>query len=161
MGKRLFIDMTKCDSCEKCTVDCGAFYRAKATDHGILTLREMAQFALICRRCENACCVAACRFEALEREEDGVLKRHNLRCVSCKCCSQACPFGTIYPDTVPFYVTKCDFCMTRIEGVPPCVPACINRAVEYRDVEESEKDAIYVLSDHLAIRAPKWDKKDV
>jgi len=161
MAKRLFIDLNKCDECEKCTVECSYLYRSDITDHGVLGLREAATFALVCRRCEEPSCVAACRFDALERQEDGVLKRHNMRCVSCKCCSHACPFGTIYPETVPFYVTNCDFCITSSDEEPPCVIGCKKQAIEYREVEESEKEGVYVLNDNLAVRSLKWDKKDV
>ncbi|MBU1694814.1 MAG: 4Fe-4S ferredoxin [Verrucomicrobia bacterium] len=161
MGKRLFIDLEKCTDCAKCEVQCAYFYRPKATDHGALALRELANFAIFCRRCEDASCVAACRFEALERQEDGVLKRYNLRCVSCKCCSHACPFGTILPDTLPFYVTNCDFCLQK-EGVePPCVVSCVNKAIEYREVAESAKEGIFIVNDWLAVHSPRWDKKAV
>jgi len=161
MGKRLLIDLNKCDECDKCSVQCSYFYRSAMTDHGVLSLREKATFALICRRCEEPSCVAACRFEALERQDDGVLKRYNLRCVSCKCCSQACPFGTIYPETVPFYVTNCDFCVGASEGEPPCVISCEKRAVEFEEVEESEEEGIFFLGESLAVRAPIWVKEAV
>ena len=38
----------------------------------------------------------------------GVIMRYNLRCVSCKSCALACPFGTIYTEMLPFYATHCD-----------------------------------------------------
>lgn len=161
MAKKLFIDLNKCDECDDCTVQCDAFYKAKASDHGILSLREMATNRLICRRCEEPSCVSACRFEALERQEDGVLKRYNMRCVSCKSCSHACPFGTIYPDTVPFYATNCDFCMASFKDEPPCAVSCVKRAVEFKDVEESPENGIFVLSDKFAVCARKWEKNDV
>lgn len=162
MSRRIFIDLTRCDECETCAVDCGYHYRPAATEHGVLGLRERAAFMLVCRRCEDPSCSAACRFDALERQDSGVMKRYNMRCVSCKCCSHACPFGTIYPETVPFYVTNCDFCLaTADEGAPPCSISCAKDAIGFRDVEESPEDNVYVLSDHLAVRAPKWDKKDV
>lgn len=161
MAKRLFIDLNKCDACEKCAVNCAYFYRPQMTDHGMLALRELATFALICRRCEEPSCVAACKFEALERQTDGVLKRHNLRCVSCKCCSHACPFGTIYPETAPFYVTQCDFCALMGDKKIPCTVNCAKQAVEFKEVEESPKEGIFLVGDHLAVRAPRWDKKDV
>jgi len=161
MAKRLFIDLNKCDECEKCTVECAAFYRVNPTDHGVLSLREMATFLLICRRCEDPSCVAACKFDALERQEDGVLKRYNLRCVSCKCCAHACPFGTIYPEALPFYVTNCDFCVAAAGQEPPCVSSCVKGAIEYREVEASEQDGVYLVGENLAVRAPKWEKADV
>jgi len=159
--KRLFMDLNKCDECEKCSVSCSYFYKPAVVDHGVLSLRERATFMLVCRRCEEPCCVVACKFDALERQEDGVLKRYNLRCVSCKCCSHACPFGTIYPETVPFYTTQCDLCVKSSDAVPPCVLTCEKGALDYREVEESEEEGISVLSDGLAVRSAKWDKKDV
>jgi len=160
MAKRLFIDLSKCDNCEKCAVSCSYFNKGAASDHGILELRELATFALICRRCEEAACVASCRFEAIERQPDGVMKRHNMRCVSCKSCSHACPFGTIYPETLSFHTTRCDFCSGTGQE-PTCVIGCVNKAVEYREVAESQKDGIWFVGDHLAAKAPKWDKKGV
>ena len=161
MAKRLFIDLNKCDQCEKCSVKCDYFYRSQATDHGILALREMATFALVCRRCEDPCCVAACKFQALERQSDGVLKRYNMRCVSCKCCAHACPFGTIYLETLPFFFSACDFCITTGKTEPPCVSSCTKQAIEFKEVEESPKDGIFLIGKHLAIQAPRWNKKDV
>ncbi len=159
MAKKLLIDMTKCDECEKCTVECSYMYKPQITEHGILALREQAAFMLACRRCEEPSCVAACRFEAIERQDDGVLKRYNMRCVGCKSCAQACPFGTIYPETVPFYAARCDYCFG--DGKPACVANCVKNAVEYKDVKESPEDDIYVVSENLAVRSPKWEKKAV
>jgi len=160
MSKLLLIDLNKCDACETCEVECAYMYRAKAADHGVLTLRERATFMLVCRRCEEPGCVAACRFDALERLPDGVLERYNLRCVSCKCCTLACPFGTIYPDTVPFYVTQCDYCLSARGDKPPCAASCSKGAIEYREVDEDE-EGVYLIDDKLAVRAPKWEKENV
>ncbi len=159
MTKRLFLDLERCDQCEQCQVQCAYFYRPAATDHGVFGLRERAQFALVCRRCEEPSCVSACRFQALERQSDGVMRRYNLRCVSCKSCSTACPFGTIYPETVPFYATGCDFCAGK-EGTPPCVVSCTKGALAYQEVEASEQEGIHLVSERLAVRAPQWKKKD-
>jgi Fe-S-cluster-containing hydrogenase component 2 len=161
MSKRLFIDLTQCDACETCTVQCAYFYQPNATEHGILALREQVSFMLVCRRCEDPSCVAACKFDALERQEDGVMKRYNMRCVGCKCCAHACPFGTIYPETVPFYAARCDYCIGLSNGEPACLTGCAKGAIEFREVEEAPDEDIYVLSDHLAVRSPKWDKKAV
>ncbi|MFH1007002.1 MAG: 4Fe-4S dicluster domain-containing protein [Candidatus Latescibacterota bacterium] len=161
MSRRLFIDVTKCDTCETCTVQCAYFYQPKVTEHGILALREEVSFMLTCRRCEEPSCVAACRFEALERQEDGVMKRYNGRCVGCKCCTHACPFGTIHPETVTLYAVRCDYCVGSSKGVPACVATCVRDATAFEEVEESPDEDIYVLNDHLAARSPKWDKKAV
>ena len=85
MTERLVIDLAACDRCDSCSVG-----------PAVLALRERATFELVCRRCEHASCVEACPFDALERGEDGIIKRHNMRCVSCKSCSLASSFGSSY-----------------------------------------------------------------
>ena len=159
MGKRLVIDLDKCDRCDHCGVSCSYFYRPHATDHGVLTLRERATFALVCRRCEEPSCVDACPFNALERQGDGVLKRHNLRCVSCKLCVHACPFGTIYPDMVPFYATPCSFCLGPTDSEPPCARSCGRGALAYREVDP-EEPRLHILDENLAVRSAKWIKRE-
>ena len=161
MSKRIVLDLTKCEGCESCMVQCGYFYRHHESDQGIQTLKERATFQIICRRCEHASCVVSCPYEALERQPDGVIKRFNLRCVSCKLCTQACPFGTIYPEMVSFYESPCDYCTDRTpEEPPPCVSGCVKDAVVWREVSENEAD-VHIIDEHLAVAGPRWDKEKV
>jgi Fe-S-cluster-containing dehydrogenase component len=159
MAKRVIIDLDRCTGCETCAVACGYFYRASAGMHGPATLRERATFALVCRRCEEPSCVDACRFDALERGPDGVLARSNLRCVSCGCCAQACPFGTIGSDLLAFYVTPCDCCLDRRDEPPACVAGCRHGAISYREVEEGEED-LHLVDRHLAVRTRAWQRTE-
>lgn len=160
MSKRIVLDLMKCEGCESCTVDCGYFYRSGDTDRGIQTLKERATFAVICRRCEHASCVVSCPYHALERQPDGTIKRFNLRCVSCKLCTQGCPFGTIYPEMVGFYVTPCDYCVDRSTQAPPCVSGCVKDAITYREVNPDEQD-MHIIDEHFAVIAPKWEREKV
>jgi len=160
MTKRIVLDLTKCEGCESCTVQCGYFYRPHDTDQGIQTLKERATFMIVCRRCEHASCVASCPYDALERQPDGVIKRFNLRCVSCKLCTQGCPFGTIYPEMVGFYVSPCDYCLDRKTEEPPCVSGCVRDAITYREVAAAEPN-VHIIDEHLAVIAPKWEKEKV
>ncbi len=148
--KRLVIDLVACDSCHsaegECAVACG----------GMLGLREKATFELLCRRCEHASCIVACPFGALERlEAGGVIRRHNLRCVSCTLCAQACPFGTIYTELLPFYESRCDGCAGRPQK--NCVSLCRQGAVEYRVVDPGEK-GVLIIDEYLAARAERWTR---
>ena len=162
MNRRLVLDLTKCEGCEGCTVNCGYFYRQGKAEagQGIQSLKERATFAIVCRRCEHPGCISSCPFGALERQSDGSIKRFNLRCVSCKLCTQGCPFGTIYPEMVGFYVSPCEYCIGRATDEPPCVWGCVHDAIAYRELDDHEQD-LHVIDEHLAVIAPKWDKEKV
>ena len=153
--KRLIIDLDKCDQCESCVVDCGYYNRPHAKENGLSWLRQKATFAVICRRCAQASCIDACAFEALDRGDDMVLQRHNMRCVSCKMCAHACPFGTIYTDMLAFYEVNCDACLANRDEAPACVASCLHGALEYRDTDPSEA-GIHIVDENLAVRATGW-----
>lgn len=139
--KRLVIDLARCDRCREAAHGCDA-----------LGLREKATFALICRRCVHASCIIACPFNALERQDNGgVIKRHNLRCVSCKLCALACPFGTIYDELLPFYESP------PLDKEPSCLASCPEGALEYRVVDPSEQE-VHIIDDQLAARARAWTR---
>lgn len=159
MSKRIVLDLTMCEGCEDCTVDCGYFY-SDEKDQGIQTLKERATFMVVCRRCDHASCVVSCPYDALERQDDGSIKRFNLRCVSCKLCTQGCPFGTIYPEMVGFYQTPCDYCLERTTEKPPCVSGCVKNAIDYREVKTEETD-LHIIDEHFAVIAPRWEREQV
>ncbi len=156
--KKLLIDVEKLYSCERPTAECSYYYHPE--NDGVTRLREIAQFLHICRRCEDAPCVNACPKDALEKQEDGVVKRYTMRCISCKSCSHACPFGVIPIETVPYIISQCDACIDRADKEAPlCTRTCsIEGAAKYIEVKESEKDDIHLVSDRIAVHAKQWKK---
>lgn len=156
--KRLLVDLEKLYSCEAASAECSYYYRPE--NSGITRLREIGQFLHICRKCEEAPCVTACPKEALEKQPDGTIKRYTMRCISCKSCSLACPFGTIPVEAVPYITSQCDACIDRCDKEEPvCARTCsIKDAVRFIEVEESEKDDIYLISKNIAVHAKPWKK---
>ena len=153
MAKKLFIDLEACRRCTECPVKCSYMYHPG--NDGTIALREMATYAVICRQCELASCVESCPKEALEKQADGVLKRYNMRCISCKSCGIACPFGTILPEFIPYYSSSCDYCLGRKPevGTPDCVTSCPEDAIDFKDVEEDPENGIFLIGKNLAVRA--------
>lgn len=157
--KRLFIDLEVCNKCPECVVKCSYFYHPQ--NNGITNLREYATFALYCRQCEELPCVKACYHDALEKQADGVLKRYKMRCSSCKSCSIACPFGTIFPDFIPYLDSSCDYCVGITEGSPECIPTCPYNAVEVKEVKEQPEEDIYFVGKNLAVHSRRWVKEEI
>ena len=155
--KRLFIDLEKLNTSEGVTADCSYYYHPG--NSGITRLREIGQFLHICRKCEEAPCVVACPKEALEKQTDETIKRYTMRCISCKSCSLACPFGTILLETVPYITSQCDACIDRNKEEPICVKTCsVKDAVKFIEIDESEKDDIYLIGSNIAVHAKPWKK---
>jgi len=154
--KRLFIDLEICYKCKECSATCSYFFHPE--NKGVVSLLELASRAQICRNCEAAPCVTSCPWEALEKQDDGTLKRYTMRCTSCKSCTMACPFGVIYPALVPYLLSACDFCLGG-EKEPECVKGCPEGAVKFTEVEESKEKDIYFIGEHLAVHAVHWVKE--
>lgn len=163
--KRLYVDLDVCASgeCEKCDIQCSYFHHRQAGNNGIMSVVELATYALVCRRCEEPHCVASCPVDALEQQEDkdNFLMRHNMRCISCKSCSHACPYGTIYPETVPLLAHNCDFCLDRreAESEPLCIASCPSGALSLKEADMELDENTFLVGDNLIIHSTHWDRE--
>lgn len=159
-GKKLLVDLDALNSHPEWEVGCS--YSGHPRNNGTAFIRETATYALICRRCEEGTCVLACPREALERQENGILKRYNMRCVSCGSCSLACPFGTIAPDLTPYRTSSCDYCIGRLRDgdVPLCAQTCPEEAIKYGDFEEDPAANAYLVGEHMVVHSESWKKED-
>ncbi len=164
--RRLFVDLDICagQECENCVIQCSYFYhRQFPGNNGIISVAELATYYLVCRRCEEPHCVNACPVEALEQQEDKekILIRHNMRCISCKSCSHACPYGTIYPELVPFLISNCDFCFDRRnkEDEPLCIKTCPYGALRLVSGDIKLDENTFLLGENLVVHSTHWDRE--
>ena len=161
--KRLFVDLDVCASgaCKQCVIKCSYFYHPDNV--GIISIAELAAYALVCRKCEEPHCVNSCPVEALEqqKEKDKILVRHNMRCISCRSCSHACPYGTIYPETVPQLIHNCDFCLDRRDEMeePVCIKSCPYGALTLKVGEAKPDENTFLVGDNLIVHSTHWDRE--
>ena len=96
---------------------------------------------LMCNHCDNPACVKVCPTAATwKRKSDGIVMMDMHRCIGCRYCVVACPYGsrsfnwsdpderfinTDYPSRNRGVVEKCNFCAERLRvgEEPHCVEA--------------------------------------
>jgi len=160
---RLFVNLDICsgNQCKKCDVKCSYLYHPG--NNGIISIVELSTYYLVCRRCEEPHCVNSCPVEALEqqKDKDKLLIRHNMRCISCKSCSHACPYGTIYPEIVPFLIHNCDFCLDRrIQSDEPlCIKTCPYGALSLKKGDIELDNNTFLVGDYLIVHSTHWNRE--
>jgi Fe-S-cluster-containing dehydrogenase component len=94
----------------------------------------------LCNQCSNPPCVSVCPVNATFTTPDGVILLDRDRCIGCKYCVVACPYGArfLHPETL--VVDKCTFCYHRItRGLKTaCVQACPTGARILGDLKDPE-----------------------
>ena len=129
-------------------------------------------FLLLCNHCTNPPCCRACPTKAtFKRKIDGIVMMDYHRCIGCRFCMAACPYGSRsfnWRDPRPFVpdvredfptrmrgvVEKCTFCSERLmKGLlPACVEACKAKALVFGDLEDPDSEVRKILRENYAIR---------
>ncbi len=164
----MVIDLGACTGCNFCTYACKATNDTPAgiTWNAVFKDETTASQAVYiprpCMHCENAPCVEVCPVGATIHREDGLVTMDYGKCIGCRYCQVACPYGARYfnweVDTqpnpmVPVWgtpevkrrprgvVEKCTFCAQRIDAglehglVPGLDPAATPACVNICPVE--------------------------
>lgn len=141
--------------------------------HRFLSMKvREKEFFLMCNHCENPPCVRVCPTQAtFKREKDGIVMIDYHRCIGCRFCMAACPYGSRsfnFRDPRPFIkkinpeyptrrrgvVEKCNFCQELLEvgRMPVCVEACKEGVLTFGDLEDPTSAVRRLLSDKPHIR---------
>lgn len=160
-------DSTKCTGCRACELACFAVHSQQKNQVGhttgtvkvpafsrlFVTRADESCMPVQCRHCEDAPCLNVCTRKAIQRINRKILVDEQ-KCIGCKDCMQACPFGAIIlaPDekndrvvvqsdgiTPKLFAAKCDLC-TGIEGGPACVQACPHEALRLVSPEKEREE---------------------
>ena len=158
----MVIDLDKCVGCQACTIACKEennipygspseqrlrreiyWNRVLAVSEGKYPSVRVEFISMPCMHCDDAPCVIVCPAKATYRREDGIIIQDFRRCIGCKYCMVACPYGVRnfnfkeqeekeyhrpdlppnradrgpwpFPHRVHGVVEKCTFCFHRID----------------------------------------------
>jgi len=104
----MVIDTRRCVGCRACTIACkaenktppGVFYTV-VIEHVIgVDIEDRPTYATRpCFHCEHPACTVVCPVAAtFKREQDGIVVVDYDRCIGCRYCMTACPYGARYFD---------------------------------------------------------------
>ncbi|MCX7857275.1 MAG: 4Fe-4S dicluster domain-containing protein [Deltaproteobacteria bacterium] len=125
---------------------------------------------LMCNHCENPPCVKVCPTSATWKRKDGIVMMDYHRCIGCRYCMAACPYGARsfnwrdnkrYVGNVNYdfplrnkgVVEKCNFCEERIaKGLQPkCVETCESRALKFGNLYDADSSVSKVLKERTSL----------
>ncbi len=148
-------DKNRCIACLSCEVYCEKNKNIPEEDRARLcqivivdkqktaSLPRDAYIYMGCFHCETPYCVAACPTSAMKkRDKDGIVYVEADKCVGCKACMVACPWGAVQWDPKTSKVQKCDLCKDRLdEGLKPvCVTICTTGCLSLGELQPSENE---------------------
>jgi Fe-S-cluster-containing dehydrogenase component len=158
----MVIDLDKCTGCQECTIACKEennvpygspaeqshrqspfWHKVIAATEGEYPSANTEMIPMPCMHCDNPPCVMVCPAKATFKRKDGIVIQNYRRCIGCKYCMVACPYGARsynykeqedkeyqrvdpplrqdligcwpFPHRAHGMVEKCTFCFQRIE----------------------------------------------
>lgn len=127
-------------------------------------------FLLLCNHCAQPACVRVCPTKATFKRKDGIVMQDMHRCIGCRFCMAACPFGArsfnyrdprpkikvenkAFPTRMIGVVEKCTFCYERIAvGEPPKCAEVSNGAIVFGDLEDPNSEIRKIIASNFTIR---------
>jgi molybdopterin-containing oxidoreductase family iron-sulfur binding subunit len=151
----------------------GAF--AEQGHHFVEEYLHHSPIPVLCNHCDSAPCVRVCPTRSTwKRKEDGVVMMDYHRCIGCRFCMAACPYGARsfnWRDPRPFVeeespgfptrskgvVEKCNFCAERLARglIPACVEATQDdgsNALAFGDLSDAESAVRELVTSRYSIR---------
>jgi molybdopterin-containing oxidoreductase family iron-sulfur binding subunit len=166
----MVIDLKNCVGCMACTVACKAENQTRpGIFWNIVKDQEFGEYPMVarvflptpCMHCKEAPCVKVCPTGASHHRADGIVIIDYDKCIGCKYCIEACPYGARYfnGDPAGYFgteitemekigyarhkigvVEKCTFCVDLVtKGIEPaCVRTCIGKARYFGDLDDPD-----------------------
>lgn len=127
---------------------------------------------VLCNHCDEPPCVRVCPTQATwKRDTDGIVMMDWHRCIGCRYCMAACPYGSRsfnwfdprshikemngdYPTRSKGVVEKCTFCDERLAKgqLPACVEACTEKAMVFGDLADPKSEVRELVRAQFTLR---------
>jgi electron transport protein HydN len=159
---------SRCIGCRTCTISCVVSHEGKrifeidpdsyAFNPKLFLVKTASVTTPVqCKHCENPACKLSCSSGAIRIENDAVVIDRK-KCIACKNCVIACPFGAVeivetqekqLDGSFKKTANKCDLC-TGFATSPSCIKVCPTDALVLvteeklnASIEEKRKNAVF------------------
>ena len=157
MSKAILYDATQCIGCKQCEQACAEKNKLpyddkiaaelKQSEHKftVVLAKDDKYMRTMCMHCQDPACASVCPVGALRKTAAGPVIYEEGRCMGCRYCMVACPFG------VPKYewskllpkVQKCVMCPDKVAAgeATACATACPTGATKFGERDELLREA--------------------
>ncbi len=156
--KAFLFDASRCIDCRACMIACSGenkidmnktrIWVAGAGLVGEYPKLKRASLVYHCMHCDDPDCLSACPVGAYNKREDGPVLYDKDKCIGCRYCMNACPFGVPHFDYDKglidgAFIDKCTMCPQRIDNglEPACVATCPTDALAFGERADLLKEA--------------------
>lgn len=148
----ILVDMNLCIGCKACALSCKevnnipigvSWLEVKEEVRSNGASVELYTFPMGCLHCAEPSCAKVCPVKAITKEKDGTVQRDSEKCVGCRYCVSACPFGQSHFDESSNKAEKCNLCIDRqAKGeAPACTVNCPTQARKAISLDKLKEEA--------------------
>jgi len=164
MSKALLYDATVCIGCKQCEQACADKNKLRYDDtvaaeqrqsdhkYTVVLTKGDKFMRRLCMNCQEPACASVCPVGALRKTEAGPVTYDENKCMGCRYCMVACPFG------VPKYewgkvlpkVQKCTMCADRVAAgqQTACADICPTGATKFGERDDLIQEAQQRIRDN-------------
>jgi len=137
MAKMLKVDFEKCTGCRACEMVCSLVHTGECnplkSNIRNININNEYFLSIMCFQCDDPPCAKTCPVNAIQKNfETGLVTVDEEKCVGCKLCVLACPFGNMGFSREMHHPFKCDLC----GGDPQCIAYCSTKAITFVNIDD-------------------------
>ena len=151
----IIVNVDRCAGCFACAVACkeenqvapGIFWEKIKRNENVRD-NVINWFRMSCMHCDDPACMKVCPMKAIHKGPHGEVLVDQQKCIGCKMCMAACPYGARSYNPEAKVVEKCTLChhLQEVGDQPACVKVCCAKARFFGDVDDPESDVSKVLA---------------